>query len=245
MVKLDQATVLVVDDEPDLRDMVAYEFELMGSRVFEAGDGDGALGIMESQKVDAVITDIRMSGCDGIHLLDDIRKRDARDPVVIFITAYDSDLSPFEAYHLGAEGIFAKPFSLKALVDNVQRALVPPEERLAAVPGLRPQRTITRMLPDLDQAQQAKLIAVGRGGLALALTDCHVMPGESIWLDLSFDGGPIPALQGSGLVRWIQQGPTPCAVRCGIEFEYLTDESRRYFIDWLATVHCTPYIPRI
>jgi DNA-binding response OmpR family regulator len=245
MVKLDEATVLVVDDEPDLRDMVAYEFELMGSRVFEAGDGDGALGIMEAQKVDAVITDIRMSGCDGIHLLGDIRKRDASDPIVIFITAYDSDLSPFEAYNLGAEGIFAKPFSLKALVDNVQRALVPPEERWAAPPALRPQRTIARTLPALDQAQEAKLIALGRGGLAVTLTDCHVMPGESVWFDLRFEGGPIPVLQGSGVIRWIQQGTTPCAARWGIEFEHLTDESRKCFIDWLATVHCTPYIPRI
>ncbi len=245
MLTLQDATVLVVDDEPDLRDMVAYEFELMGSKVFEASDGDGALGIMKSEKVDAVITDIRMSGCDGIHLLGDIRKQDASDPVVIFISAYDSDLSPFEAYHLGAEGIFAKPFSLKSLVENVQRALVPPAERWAAEPSPPPHRVIERSFPDLEQAAQARLVALGRGGIAIALTDCHVMPGESVAFDLRFDGGPIPVLKGTGVVRWIQQGPAPCAARWGIEFEYLAEESRHAFVKLLSSVRCTPYIPRI
>ena len=62
METLKDKTVLVVDDEPDLCDMVAFEFKLQGSHVLAASNGLGALGIVRSRKVDVIVTDLRMSG---------------------------------------------------------------------------------------------------------------------------------------------------------------------------------------
>ncbi|MCX5759714.1 MAG: response regulator, partial [Candidatus Hydrogenedentes bacterium] len=163
MVELKDSTVLVVDDEPDLCDMVAFEFKLQGSRVFAANNGRSALGIVESHQVNAVITDIRMAGYNGIELLDSIRSLNVSNPAVFFITAYESDLTPSEAYHKGAEGIFAKPFSLKALVDHVQKCLAPPEERWAYWPTSVPTRILERHLPDIAHAREEGLLHVGRG----------------------------------------------------------------------------------
>lgn len=117
MNSLQQATVLIVDDEPDLCDMLAFEFSLQGSRVLSASDGDRAFQVVQSQKVDAVVTDIQMANGTGTELLDRIRGQNAYEPPVVFITAYDTMISPIEAYDRGAEAIFGKPFRLKDLID--------------------------------------------------------------------------------------------------------------------------------
>ena len=250
MVDLKKATVLVVDDEPDLRQMVAYEFELQGSKVYSANDGRGALDIVESRKVDAVITDIRMAECNGIELLGSIRRspaaaRHASDPVVFFITAYDSDLSPFEAYHLGAAGIFPKPFSLKALVENVQRALAPPEERWCTPPSVRPLHTLTAEWDDLCAARKVRQVELGRGGIAVAVPGQAVMPGGLIGFTFTFAEGPVPIIEGAGAVRWIQHGVQTDLTKFGIEFDYLTEASRGPVLAWLNDNPCTPFIPRL
>ena len=245
MPSLKEATVLVVDDEADLRDLLAFEFRLLGSKVFAAGNGLAAIGIVKSQKVDAVITDIRMSGGDGIELLDTIRTWDPAEPVVIFITAYDSEVSPFEAYHMGAEGFFAKPFSLKELVSSVQKALAPPDERWRTPPISMPMYAVQQQLPDLDTAQDNRLLKLGRGGMAIALSAERVSPGEPVSFNLQLTSGPIRRLEGTGMVRWVQQAAAAKGIRCGIEFHYLTDDARAPFLAWIHVAHCTPYIPRL
>lgn len=245
MPSLKEATVLVVDDEADLRDLLAFEFRLLGSKVCAAGNGLGAMEIVKSQKVDAVITDIRMSGGDGIELLDAIRTWNHAEPVVIFITAYDSEVSPFEAYHMGAEGFFAKPFSLKELVSSVQKALAPPEQRWGTPPTFKPAYAIQQQLPNLDTAQDNRLLKLGRGGMAIALSVGRVSPGEPVSFNLQLTGGPIRRLEGTGMVRWVQQAAAARGIRCGIEFHYLTDDARAPFLAWIRATPCTAYIPRL
>jgi DNA-binding response OmpR family regulator len=245
MARLNDRTVLVVDDEPDLREMVAFEFRLLGSKVFSADNGLSALGILESEGVDAVVTDIRMSGCDGIELLNSLRERSPVNPVVILITAYDSDLSPCEAYRMGAEGIFPKPFSLKDLVTNVERALTPLEERWSTPPSVRPGRVIECRWQNYETACSQRGIALGRGGMALSVGARGISPGEAAWFDVRLATGPLQAIEGSGTVRWVSQGPDASAIHCGIEFEYLTDACRRIIIDGQTAALRKPFIPNL
>lgn len=245
MRNLRDANVLVVDDEPDLRDMVAFEFELMGSRVFSAENGFGAYGIVESERIDAVITDLRMAGCDGLSLLGKIRTRNPREPVVVFITAYESDLPVWEAYGLGAEAVFPKPFSLKALVDNVQRALTPPEERWSVPPGETPSLMIEQELPDLEMARKARLLELGQGGLAFCWPKQRSLLDDRVQFCLRLAGGPIPLIEGVGVIRWVHDGTGATAPTCGIEFEYLTDACRPTYVAWLQNTPCVSYIPRL
>ena len=243
MTALDRRTVLVVDDEQDLREMVAFEFELRGSRVLAASNGANALDIIDTEPVDAVVTDIRMSGCDGIELLNTLRARDSVRPVVVFITAYDSDLSPAEAYRMGAEGIFAKPFSLKELVSSVERALVPLEERWSVPPESPPARLIECHWPDLEMPFQAGWFALGKGGLAVVARVRGITPGETVGFDIHVGTGALRRIAGSGAVRWTKQGSDAVATCCGIEFDYLADECRDSVLAWMNELQPKEFIP--
>ena len=55
-------TILVVDDEPDLGELVAFEFELVGANVLSASNGKGALELVQNNSIDVVVSDIRMPG---------------------------------------------------------------------------------------------------------------------------------------------------------------------------------------
>jgi CheY-like chemotaxis protein len=237
-------TILVVDDEPDLCEMLAFEFELHGSKVFAANSGLGALGIVNAQPVDAVITDIRMNGCDGIELLEKLRRRNSQVPAVIFITAYESDIAAFEAYSKGAEGFFAKPFSLTALVSSVQKVLAPPAERWALPPAAPPERRLERSYSDIETAQEEKALRLGRGGMALAIAPWQASPGENLGFNIAFARGAVPRIEGVGIVRWVQYQGSDTAV-CGIEFEYLTEPSRDAVVRWQESHPCRPFIPQL
>ena len=120
-------TLLLVDDEPDLRDILAEEFRDLGYGVFEAENGLVALKVLEANPIGLVISDIRMPKGDGISLLKEIRKRDPKFPGVILISGF-SDVDREQAIKLGALNLFAKPFDfseLKKAVKDYFAALTP------------------------------------------------------------------------------------------------------------------------
>lgn len=104
-------TILVVDDEPDLRDILKKELELDGCSVLEAKNGTEALELVKSRQVGAIISDIRMPGGDGLTLLNEVKKHNAALPIIL-VSGY-SDINYARALKLGAAGLYAKPFDLK------------------------------------------------------------------------------------------------------------------------------------
>lgn len=116
-----QNTVLIVEDEPDLREMIAYDFRGWGFAVFEAGCGREAFAIVQKEQIDVVVTDVRMANGDGVELLEKIKLFNAKKPAVIFLSGF-SDLTSEEAYRKGAAAVLAKPFERKDLRAAVERA---------------------------------------------------------------------------------------------------------------------------
>ena len=114
------ATVLVVDDESNLRRLVVRRLTSEGYRVLEAGDGVEALELLQAPDADIrlVITDIRMPRMDGYALADSIGDR-PKSPPMIFISGYGQT----GVWLPGS--VFAKPFSLDALMEEVRRLLSP------------------------------------------------------------------------------------------------------------------------
>jgi CheY-like chemotaxis protein len=74
MKSLKDATVLVVDDEDELREIFVDEFRAIGAKVFEARQGVEALEILRREKIDVLLSDVRMPGGDGISLIRNIDK---------------------------------------------------------------------------------------------------------------------------------------------------------------------------
>jgi two-component system response regulator ResD len=114
-------TVLVVDDEPTLRDVVVRYLERAGYRALEAGDGDEAETLLRTQPPDLVILDLMLPGTDGLELCRRIRADSALP--VIMLTARGEEADRIVGLELGADDYVTKPFSPRELVARVRTVL--------------------------------------------------------------------------------------------------------------------------
>lgn len=114
-------TVLVVDDEADLRELMASEFEIHDAKVLSAQNGEEAFKIIQSEKVDVVVSDILMPGGSGLDLLDKLTGTGKPFPPLFFITGF-ADISHEDAIKKGARNVFSKPFNWDQMIQEVSQA---------------------------------------------------------------------------------------------------------------------------
>jgi CheY-like chemotaxis protein/Tfp pilus assembly protein PilZ len=236
--------MLVVDDEEDLRDVIAFDFSRQGYEVLTAASGNEALRIVESRKVDIILTDVRMPDGDGVALLDGVKANHPTLPVVMFITE-SRDLSLEMAYAKGVEAVFAKPFDRQALVDAVVRALQPVEFRF--------RRNSARVESDIpvglkflnsDFSVNTKARNIARGGMFVelsgrfpALEACEF----HMELQAPFEG----KISGTGKVRWVRRDHSaefPAGV--GVEFESFDEDCLLRMVELINTIKTRAFIPR-
>jgi DNA-binding NtrC family response regulator len=105
--------VLIVDDEPLIREGLRFAFELEGYTVRTAEGGNEAFRILQSEPVDFVLSDVRMPAGSGSELLQKARGLDPSPPIVL-MTGY-ADLSRGQALALGAVELVRKPYDLDQL----------------------------------------------------------------------------------------------------------------------------------
>ena len=110
-------TILVADDEKEIRELLRLYLENEKYQVLEAEDGQQALDIIHRQRVDLCILDIMMPKVDGYHVLQELRK-DNNIPVLI-LSAKDADSEKILGLNLGADDYLAKPFNPLELVARV------------------------------------------------------------------------------------------------------------------------------
>jgi len=123
-------TVWVIDDDRSIRWVLEKALQKAGMTVRSFECADGVLDALEREKPDAILSDIRMPGMDGIALLDRIQARHPEIPVIIMTAHSDLD-SAVSAYHSGAFEYLPKPFDVTEAVDQVRRACRLRRERLA------------------------------------------------------------------------------------------------------------------
>ena len=114
-------TVLVVDDEPIVRDVVVRYLRREGYRTLEAADGDAARAILESDPPNLVILDLMLPGTDGLALCRWIRARS--DLPVIMLTALGEEADKIVGLEVGADDYVSKPFSPRELAARVKTVL--------------------------------------------------------------------------------------------------------------------------
>ena len=115
------ATVLVVDDEPIVREVVVRYLQHEGYETLEAGDGDRARELLEAGPPDLVVLDIMLPGPDGLSLCRWIRARS--DLPVILLTARGEEADRIVGLELGADDYVTKPFSPRELAARVRTVL--------------------------------------------------------------------------------------------------------------------------
>jgi CheY-like chemotaxis protein len=118
------STVLVVDDEPDIRMLARMILETSGYEVVEAKTGEEALDVLAATPPDLMLLDIRLPGIDGWEVL--TRSRAASEPVpVVMMSAHSSDSTLQRAEEEGSAGYLVKPFKQSDLLNFVDKHLAP------------------------------------------------------------------------------------------------------------------------
>ncbi|HWG63025.1 MAG TPA: response regulator [Streptosporangiaceae bacterium] len=120
----DPATILIADDEQDLRELVAYRLSRAGYGIVEARDGQEALELALNEPPDMAVLDVMMPRMDGLELTRRLRK----DPVtrrvpIILLTASVQEADIRRGLDAGADYYLAKPFNPAELLARVRAAL--------------------------------------------------------------------------------------------------------------------------
>jgi CheY-like chemotaxis protein len=124
--------VLIVDDEPLLRDIFREWMEREGCSVLTAENGAAAFEMLQAARVDVIVSDVRMPVMDGIALAKAVKAagEQAGRPRVILITGF-SDVAARDAHKLGVETVLQKPVDRKAFLDAVRKAVAAGEPALS------------------------------------------------------------------------------------------------------------------
>lgn len=136
--------ILVVEDNPDILELVAYNLESQGYEVNRAMTGENGLAQVNSQNPDLVVLDVMLPGIDGLDVCRKLKQNEAtRGIPVILLTARSEDSDIISGLELGADDYITKPFSPKVLIARVRAALrrlseekVPGADQILQVHGI-------------------------------------------------------------------------------------------------------------
>ena len=127
------AEVLVTDDDPDIRMLVAFALEDSGYAVRQASDGANALEALAAKAPDAMVLDVMMPGIDGFGVLRGMRQRGlAPNTRVLILTCKTEERDHLRGWELGADEYLTKPFDPEDLVVRVKKMLQATPEQLEA-----------------------------------------------------------------------------------------------------------------
>ena len=116
-------TILVVEDDLDMREVLCDFFKDGGATVFDAENGKVALEVMSKEQVDLVVSDVQMPIMDGVELLKMIRAKNPEIPIVLFTTG-QSQLTEESAIASGASGLLNKPYNFNILAEKISELLL-------------------------------------------------------------------------------------------------------------------------
>lgn len=245
MVSPKEITIMIVDDDEELLSSIATSFRLFQFNVVEKRSGNEAIEYLKSdESVSLVITDIRMPNGNGMDVLEFIRERSSKNPKVLFISGY-SDYTVAQMYEKGVDGFFSKPFRVSAIKDAITKTLLNLNERWGLPPVGHLSMRINKTLDSLDPEKNKMQMKMGRGGFFVALDKQFPEVENIVTFEIKVkDSKPFANLRGQGRVRWVrteEEDGKPSGA--GIEFEYLEEDCRKLFIDWLIKQNFTAYIP--
>ncbi|HEY2258305.1 MAG TPA: response regulator transcription factor [Solirubrobacteraceae bacterium] len=118
-----RGSVLVVDDEPTIAEVVARYLERAGYRTRIAGDGAQALDLVAERRPDLVVLDLMLPGIDGLEVMRRLREQDHERIALILLTAKGEESDRVIGLRLGADDYVVKPFSPAELVARVDAVL--------------------------------------------------------------------------------------------------------------------------
>jgi two-component system OmpR family response regulator len=126
------ADILIIDDDPQIRDVLRIALKQAGHAVAEAGDGAEGLAKAQNGSADLIVLDIGMPEMDGLALCRQLRI--THDTPVLFLTARDEEIDRVLGFELGGDDYVTKPFSPRELIARIRAILKRSEGRVSG-PG--------------------------------------------------------------------------------------------------------------
>jgi two-component system alkaline phosphatase synthesis response regulator PhoP len=130
-------SVLVIDDEDDIRDILTYNLKKEGFNAYAAENGEKGMELLKSVHPDLVLLDVMMPGMDGIEVCEAIRNLPGFERTLIcFLTARSEDYSQIAGLDAGADDYVSKPIKPKVLISRIKamlrrKGMAEPEEKSA------------------------------------------------------------------------------------------------------------------
>jgi two-component system alkaline phosphatase synthesis response regulator PhoP len=119
-----QAKIMIVDDEIDVLEFIAYNLEREGYKTITARDGLEAIRLARSQKPDLILLDVMMPNLDGYAAAEHFRNiRELKNTLIVFLTARNDEESELRGFNVGADDYITKPIKPKLLVSRVKALL--------------------------------------------------------------------------------------------------------------------------
>ena len=234
--QLKDATILLVDDEPDLRTIIAEWFRREGCHVLVAEDGAQALQIISANQVDVVVSDVRMPVMDGITLLKKI-KTSGYQSSVMFVSGFTDVIKPRESYDLGVEAVMSKPVERRHLIKAVTRILAERDELWRFPPSEKAEAILDVTFDSLATALSQGLLKLGRGGLCIHSTRNLAEGPIDLLLDFKAEKRRVT---GQGIVRWIASSEA----EVGVEITYIDEHNRAWILSLTGPNTSLSFIPR-
>ncbi len=219
--------VLIVDDEPDLIEIIQYDLEEAAYSTLTASSAQQALDVLKKNPdVSAVVCDIVMPKMNGVQLLQEVRKHSSY-PIFIFVTAY-SAFDERTIFDLGGNAMVKKPFTRLALINNCERLLTPEKLRWDFLTNskLKVGIEFEANLGDLGE------VHFGRAGMTFKNTQNFRIADtfHFKFKDQNFEG--------VATVRWRE------GANCGVEFLTLTPTSFEYWNSKVDLKNLIAVIPK-
>jgi two-component system phosphate regulon response regulator PhoB len=141
------ARILIIEDEKDLQDVLAYNLREAGHEPMAATEGQEGLRLAREHRPDLVLLDLMLPDIPGADICRTLKREEAtRDTPVVMITARGEEIDRVVGFELGADDYVVKPFSMRELLLRIQAIL----RRAGAEPELRPVIEFGRLRIDRD-----------------------------------------------------------------------------------------------
>lgn len=246
MEKQNTSRILIVDDEEDLAEVTAESLKRKGYDVTAVFSGSDAFKLIQSQKFDLIISDMRMPDMSGLDLALKIKSEIPNPPPIIFITGF-SEIALEKAYDVGVLAVFPKPHDRKMLDGLIKKVMVRSQHQhirkherfnLDSTPVLTAKAT----WGEQDCNKEAKMLQnVGLGGVFLAF-DGELPPlGQKIRLQIACERRSMLLIEATATVRWVKESADAITPRgFGVAFEDLPGNNRARLIDLVNTIVTLP-----
>jgi len=233
--KVSGATILIVDDEPELLEIFAQWMLREGYNVLTAANGAEALRTLTSRAVDALISDIRMPIMDGLVLVRRIWEMNLLVPSIIFVSGF-GDVNVREMHALGVEAMLPKPLGRKQLLGALEASLTN-RDLLWLTPAEGVSDQLELQYESLEESSVNGDFSIGRGGVCLR-SDRLFLEDSLLKVVVNFSRNELQ-MRGQGRVRWC----SPKDHHLGLAFVYLEPDSRGWIIEHMQGKALHSFIP--